>query len=262
MQITRPPVLNFVAAGDLTINGPLDNLQPQGTIRLRRGQVNLFTTQFRLIGGYEQKATFTPEGGLDPYLDVRLGAIVSEVTGSRQPSSAFSNEIADDPAFGLGSTQTVRIQAQVEGPASEVFDNLELTSSPSRSESEIVALLGGGFVNTLGRGDSTLAIANLAGSALLTPLESVLTNALGLSEFRLFPTIITRDGKTTSTLGLAAEAGIDITRKLSFSVLRVLTDSLPTQYNLRYRLNDRTLLRGTTDLSGESRGTVEYEIRF
>ncbi len=263
VQIARPPILNFVAAGDLTINGLLDDLKPQGTIRLRRGQVNLFTTQFRLLGGYEQTATFTPESGLDPILDVRLGASVSEVTNSRLPTPAFSNEIEDAPATGLGETQTVRIQASVRGPASQLFDNLELTSSPSRTESEIVALLGGGFVNTLGRGDSTLAIANLAGSALLSPIESALINALGVTEFRLFPTTITRDGARSSTLGLGAEVGIDITRKFSASVIRVLTDATqPTQFNLRYRLDNRTLLRGSTDLSGENRATVEYEIRF
>ena len=262
IAISQVPLFNFVAAGNLRINGPLYELQPAGTIRLTRGEVNLFTTQFRLAGGYEQTATFVPNRGLDPLLNVRLIASVNEVTGSRLPTSALSNEIADNPITAFGSSQTVRIQARVEGPASQLFNSLELTSSPGRTESEIVALLGGGFVNTLGRGDSTLALANLAGSALLTPIESALSRALGLTEFRLFPTVITNDGTRTSTLGLAAEAGIDITQSLSGSVLRILTDNQPTQFGLRYRLNDQTLLRGSTDFSGDSRATVEYELRF
>jgi len=45
----------------------------------------------------------------------------------------------------LGGLQTVRVQATVTGPASQLFDNLQLTSNPSRSESEIIALLGGGL---------------------------------------------------------------------------------------------------------------------
>lgn len=261
VEIAFPPILNFIASGELTINGFLDDLKPQGTIRLRRGQVNLFTTQFRLLRGYEQTATFTPENGLDPILDVRLGASVSEVKNSRLPASAFSNEIQDLPAMGLGETQTIRIQARVQGAASQLFDNLELTSSPSRTESEIVALLGGGFVNTLGRGDSALALANFAGSAFLSPIESAFTNALGVTEFRLFPTTITRDG--ARSFNLAAEVGVDITRKFSASVLRILTDATqPTQFNLRYRIDNRMLLRGATDLSGENRATIEYEIRF
>lgn len=261
VEIVFPPILNFIAGGELTINGFLDDLKPQGTIRLRRGQVNLFTTQFRLLRGYEQTAIFTPENGLDPILDVRLGASVSEVKNSRLPASAFANEIQDLPAMGFGETQTIRIQARIQGAASQLFDNLELTSSPSRTQSEIVALLGGGFVNTLGRGDSALALANFAGSAFLSPIESAFTNALGVTEFRLFPTTVTRDGERS--FNLAAEVGVDITRKFSASVLRILTDSTqPTQFNLRYRINNRTLLRGATDLSGESRATVEYEIRF
>ena len=54
-----------------------------------------------------------------------------------------------------------------------------------------MALLGGGFINTLGRGDdATLGIANFAGSALLTNIQGTIGNALDLSEFRLFPTLI------------------------------------------------------------------------
>lgn len=94
----------------------------------------------------------------------------------------------------VGGLQTVRVQATVEGPASQLFDNLELTSDPSRSESEIVALLGGTFINTLGRGDTALGIANIAGQALLSTYQGTVTNignAFGLSELRLFPTVIT-----------------------------------------------------------------------
>ncbi|MBD0304661.1 MAG: translocation/assembly module TamB domain-containing protein, partial [Tolypothrix sp. T3-bin4] len=151
---------------------------------------------------------------------------------------------------------------RVEGPASQIADNLELTSTPSRSEAEIVALLGGRFVDTLGRGDSTLGLVNLAGSALLSNVQNIVGDALGLSEFRLFPTIITNDEKRTSALGLSAEAGVDISRNFSVSLLKELTNDQPFQYSLRYRLNEQTLLRGFTDLSGESGAIVEYERRF
>jgi translocation and assembly module TamB len=117
-------------------------------------------------------------------------------------------------------------------------------------------------VDTLGRGDSTLGLANLAGSALLSNVQNIVGDALGLSEFRLFPTIITNDEKRTSALGLSAEAGVDISRSFSVSVLKELTNDQPFQYSLRYRLNEQTLLRGFTDLSGESGAIVEYERRF
>ncbi|MBD1926553.1 translocation/assembly module TamB domain-containing protein [Trichocoleus sp. FACHB-90] len=275
VEISRPPLLAFLAEGDLRLNGTLDDIEPSGKIRLKRGQVNLFTTQFRLASGYEHTAVFVPSQGLDPNLDIRLVASVPEVTRSRiatiSNTGITSNEISDVPATNLGALGTVRIEARVTGAASELADNLdptsnqpsnlELTSNPSRSETEIIALLGGSFVDTLG-GDPTLGLANLAGSALLTPFQNVVGDALGLSEFRLFPTQVTDDKSRTSTLGLAAEVGVDITPKLSGSVSKVLTNSQAPQFNVRYRVNDEILLRGGTDLSGDHRGVVEYEKRF
>ena len=262
IQLTRAPIVNFLADGTLTINGTLDNLRPEGTIQLKRGLVNLFTTQFRLAGGYPSTAKFFPNQGLDPTLDVRLRASVTEATQRRLPTDPLSAEISDVPVTSLGSVRTVDIQARVDGPVSQLANNLELTSTPARSKSEIVALLGGSFVDTLGRGDSTLGLANLAGSALLSNVQNIIGDALGLTEFRLFPTIITDDKQRTSTLGLAAEAGIDLSRNFSVSVQKVLTTDQPFEYSLRYRLNEQLLLRGATNLSGESRAVVEYERRF
>jgi translocation and assembly module TamB len=263
LLIARAPIFSFIPRGSLVINGPLSDLRPNGTIRLVRGQVNLFTTQFNLARG-ENTAIFTPERRLDPTLNVRLIASVVEVTRSTvQTATPFSSsEIADVRASQLGAFQTVRIQASVRGPASEIFDNLELTSSPTRSQGEIVALLGGGFVDTQGRADSTLAIANLAGSALLTNIQNLIGNTLGLSEFRLFPTTIPNAQNRTSSLGLAAELGVDISRNLSASVLQILTDNVPTQFGLRYRLSDQLLFRGSSDFSGDNRLVLEYETRF
>ncbi|MBE9126370.1 MULTISPECIES: translocation/assembly module TamB domain-containing protein [unclassified Coleofasciculus] len=262
VEIRKAPILNFLAQGALTLNGSLDNLQPQGEIELRRGQVNLFTTQFRLARGYENTAVFTPSQGLDPYLDVRLVASVAEASQRRLAKGPESAEIIDAPDFGVGRVQTVRIVANVEGPASELTDQLELTSTPARSEAEIVALLGGSFVDTLGRGDTTLGLANLAGSALLGNVSNIIGDALGLAEFRLFPTLTTDDERRTSTLGVAAEAGVDITDNISVSVLKDITVDDSPQLGLRYRLNDNVLLRGSTDFSGESRLLIEYENRF
>lgn len=264
IRVTQAPLINFVAKGDLTINGSLDDLRPSGTINLTAGQVNLFTTQFTLARGYPQTAEFRPGQGLDPNLNVRLIALVPEVTNYRQPSNLLPSEILDTPPIPstIGGVQTVRVRAEVQGPASQLVDNLELTSNPPRSESEIVALIGGGFVQTLGRGDSALGIANLAGSALLTNVQTVIGNALGLSEFRIFPTLTREDKSRSSALGLAAEAAIDITPSLSFGTLFFLTSDQAAQFGLRYRVNDNLLVRTSTDLSGDVRAVVEYEARF
>jgi translocation and assembly module TamB len=266
IQIVKAPIVNFVAGGTLTVNGNLNALKPKGEIVLKSGQVNLFTTQFVLARGYKHKAEFTPERGLDPTLDIRLISSVPEVTRSpiQTTTQTFSSEVNDAPllATNFGSLQTVRIEAKVAGPASQLFDNLELSSSPNRSRNEIIGLIGGGFVDTLGRGDSTLGIANLAGSALLTNIQGFIGNALGLSEFRLFPTISTDEDRRSSTLGLAAETGVDITPALSASVLKILTSPKPAQFGLRYRINDNILFRGSTDFFGDNRAVFEYNVRF
>ena len=272
VRVVRAPIINFVARGNLIVNGTLDNPAPVGRIDLQAGQVNLFTTQFVLARGYRNFAEFRKELGLDPILDVRLVTAVPEVTRTRIPTNNITAEIAEsiNTANTIGGVQTVRIQARANGPASLLTENLELKSSPSRSNTEIVALLGGGFINTLGRGDdATLGIANFAGSALLTNVQGAIGNALGLSEFRLFPTLIGNEKQKTSTLGLAAEAGVDLLRTkdglpiISATIFRVLTvPNQNTQLGLRYRVNEQFLFRGSTDFSGDNRGVVEFETRF
>ncbi|MEG4487757.1 translocation/assembly module TamB domain-containing protein [Microcoleus sp. D2_18a_B4] len=268
IRVTSAPILSFQATGGLTVNGTLDDLRPEGTIRLTSGSVNLFTTQFRLDRGYAQTATFIPTQGLDPTLDVRLATSVQEVTRFRTPGASVASEIADEPTT-FGSVRSVRVQALVQGRASQLAESLELRSSPSRSETEIVALLGGSFVQTLGQGDSTLAIANLAGAGLLNNLQSAITNATGLSEFRLFPTRIRgNEAQTASSssgagsLGLGLEVGFDITRNISASIIRVLSANQPTEFTVRYRLSDKLLLRSSSNFQGDNRVTAEYELRF
>jgi translocation and assembly module TamB len=265
VRITRQPLLSFEAAGDITVDGTLDNPRPQGVIRLTEGEVNLFTTQFRLARGYEQTARFTPEGGLNPILDIRLATTVQDVTGSRIARSPFSAEIADVTPTYFGSVNTVRVEASVEGPANQLAENLELTSEPARSEAEIIALLGGGFVNTLGQGDTTTGLLNFAGSALFSNFQTPITQlgeAIGLSEFRLYPTIVTDPASDASIVGIAAEAVVDVTNNVSVSLAGVAGADEPFRYNLLYRVNDQILLRGSTNLAGENRALVQYETRF
>ncbi len=275
LLITRAPILNFVASGSLIVDGSLtdfQNLRPDGVIRLRSGQVNLFTTQFNLARGQDNVAIFRPSSGVDPFLRVRLATSILEQTRSPiPPSPAFAqSEIIEASSTDFAGVETIRVEASVEGQASQIFQNLELSSSPSRTENEIIALIGGRFVDTQGRGDSNLAIASLAGTALFTSIQNLLSNAIGISDFRIFPAVITDDAREegssdaapTSTLALAAELGVDLTRDLSISALQFLTVEEPTQFSLRYRVNDQVQLRGLTNFSDENRVVIEYEARF
>ncbi|MCX7593912.1 MAG: translocation/assembly module TamB, partial [Fischerella sp.] len=242
----------------------LNNPEPEGTIKLRGGDVNLFTTQFNLARGYEHKATF--RGNQNPDLDIRLIAKVLDVNPSQVTNSPLSSEIDDGIISSFEPINTVRVEARIDGPASQLDQNLELRSTPPRNQTEIVTLLGGGFVETLGRGDSTLGLVNLAGSALnLQRAFNQIGNAFGLSELRLFPTI-SSDGteftRKNFSMDLAAEAGVDVSRNFSFSALKILTSDKPPQFGVNYRINSELRLRTSTDLSGDNRAVLEYEDRF
>jgi translocation and assembly module TamB len=270
LRITLDPLLDFLVAGELRVNGTVRAPRPEGELQVRRGIVNLFTTQFNLVRGYNNTAEFTPQRGLDPYLQVQLVTSVPEVTRSPVTSSSGAAEINETLVTDLGSLSNVRVVATVDGYASEMFDSFltgsdtfALTSSPARSDSEIIALIGGGFVNTFGQGDSTLAIANLAGSALLPGIQGVISEVLGLSDFRLFPTLLPSENASSTTLELAAEAGIDLFgTDLSGSVLAILTADAPVQFNLRYRINDQFLIRSYIDTDGGTGAILEFETRF
>ncbi|BAY40924.1 hypothetical protein NIES2111_53140 [Nostoc sp. NIES-2111] len=264
VQITRPPLLSFTAKGSLRVNGSFADPIPVGTIQLTKGGVNLFTTQFNLARGYEHTATFRANQPRDPDLDIQLLAKVLEVIPS--------NDLNRNNAVGLGALETVRVEANIKGPASRLNETLELRSSPARSQTELVALLGGGFVDTQGRGDSTLGLINIAGSAVFGNFQSAFNqigNAFGLSELRIFPTVISdnpdasnNSGRNGSSIELAAEAGIDISNKLSISSIKILTANDPFQWGINYRINDKFRVRASTNLEDDSRAVVEFQSRF
>ncbi|MBD2357194.1 translocation/assembly module TamB domain-containing protein [Tolypothrix sp. FACHB-123] len=260
VKITRPPILNFQATGTLIVNGSLNQPIPDGKIKLEKGGVNLFTTQFNLARGYEHTATFRKDQPRDPNLDIRLFAKVLD--------GNLTGDISKLNTTGLSTLETIRVEARVQGPASKLNESLQLTSTPSRGETELVALLGGGFVDTQGRGDSTLGLINIAGSAVFNNFQGAFNqigSAFGLSEFRLFPTVISDNpeaGKTNSTLELAMEAGVDISSKFSISGIKILTANDPLQWGINYRINDTVRLRGSTNLDDDSRVVVEYDRRF
>ncbi|MEH2420636.1 MAG: translocation/assembly module TamB domain-containing protein [Nostoc sp.] len=260
VQITRPPILSFRATGNLMVNGSINQPIPDGTIRLEQGGVNLFTTQFNLARGYTHTATFSPSQPRDPNLDIRLFAKVLDVVQSDDFSRVNTT--------GLSALESVRVEATINGLASKLNENLELTSSPSRSQTEIVALLGGGFVDTQGRADSTLGLINIAGSAVFNNFQSAFNqigSTFGLSELRIFPTIISDNpeaGRSSSTLELAAEAGVDISSKISVSSIKILTTSDPFQWGINYRINNEFRVRASTNLTDDSRAVVEYQTRF
>ena len=260
VQISQPAIFNFLATGDLAIDGSFLQPSPNGTIVLKRGQVNLFTTQLNLSRDYENTARFTSNNLLDPFLDIVLVGSAIETTPRGIPSEVSPAEIPDSS---LGTLETIRVSAEVQGLASQITNNIELTSSPPRSPAEIAALLGGGFVEALANSNGTSALVTLAGSALFGSLNAEFNNIFPIGELRLFPTPIIDENRDNNQDGLAGEIAIDLVNNLSFSALKILNTDIPAQFGLRYRVNDNFVLRGSTDFEEDgSRVLIEYELRF
>ena len=282
IQIQQGNLLNVVAQGDLRITGPLrpfSAIEPDGEIRLRSGRINLLTTTFRLAGR-DNVARFIPERGIaDPLLDLRLRTSVTEAQQSNfvEASAFASSEVADtsiDPFQGTTGLETIRIRATYQGSASNLLDSLflsdigdaviEFSSSPPRSRQEIVNLLSGSYVAALQSGQGVL---NFFGGALLNSLQEFIISTLNLSEFRLFPVtnasrFSSEDNNDSTTIDVATEIGFDVTSNITLSLVQILTNNTPTEFNLRYRLTDEFTIRGTTNFDDRNRVLLEFETRF
>ena len=263
MQVTRFPLFNFLSEGTLIVNGTLANPQPEGRINISRGQFNAISTRFRLDRAYENFAEFKPSQGLNPTLNVRVTGAVAEITrvpiSSNRPDDLFRpNEV---PVSNLGAQKTLRVQASVTGTA--LVPDIRLSSSPPRSQAEIVALIGGGILQQQGGSDPASALASFAGSTVLTFLQDSIGDALNLAEFNLSPVTTKTQGSGTGTLGLSAEAAIDLSNSFSIALQRIINDSTqPTNFSVRYRVDPNILLRGNYGTNGNTGISIEYENRF
>jgi len=263
MQVTRFPLFNFLSEGTLIVNGTLSNPQPEGRINISRGQFNAISTRFRLDRAYENFAEFKPSQGLNPSLNVRVTGAVAEITrvpiSSNRPNDLFRpNEV---PVSNLGAQRTLRVQASVTGTA--LVPDIRLSSSPPRSQAEIIALIGGGILQQQGGSDPSSALASFAGSTVLTFLQDSIGDALNIAEFNLSPVTTKTQGSGTGTLGLSAEAAIDVSNSFSIALQRIINDSTqPTNFSVRYRVDPNILLRGNYGTNSNTGISIEYENRF
>ncbi len=199
---------------------------------------------------------------------MRLLAIVPETSGTsdRILDSPLSAEISDVSASTFGTLRTVRVRARATGPASELSNNLELTSEPRRSRGEIVALLGGSIINNFAQTtDATQGLTNFASTTVLGSLQGTITaigQAIGFSEFRIYPTPSTNRASRASVLSLSAEGVFNTNNDFSVSLSRAFSNNEPFRYNLLYRLSDEILVRGSTNLDDDSQLILNYETRF
>jgi translocation and assembly module TamB len=131
--IAGQPFYYLNASGNILLNGTAKTLQPNGVITLDTGWINLFSTQFRLVSDAANTATFFPESGLDPFLDVEMRARLqdADVTQVASTTPFTSAEITDNSGVStFGQVEFVTVFATAYGYASQL-QNSE-TPQPGR----------------------------------------------------------------------------------------------------------------------------------
>jgi translocation and assembly module TamB len=272
LLIIGQPFYNLTASGDITINGTLTDLRPQGVITLNSGWINLFATQFRLQRDAENTAIFTPQNGLDPFLNVQMLARVRDTNVTRvTEANPFNSAEITEPSgiTTFGEVEFLTVYATAYGYASELqnTDNprqaselLTLTSRPSRNQDQLLALLGSSVVTNL-YGASFNQLAGFVGAGSIASFGERFADAVGLRSFSIFPTTNTST-ETTAGIGIGVEAAFDIGNSFSADILEIINSSNPPQLGLSYRITDELRLRGTTNFSGDETLTIQYETRF
>lgn len=261
--VAGQPFYNVSAVGDVTINGTLADLQPDGMVALTSGWINLFSTQFRLDPNAPNTATFTPANGLDPYVDVVMTARIrdTDVTQAPRVSGGFAgSELSDNTNLEtVGDIEYVQVRAIAQGPASELNESLALTSRPRRRQEELVALLGSSVSGRLA-GASLTQFAGFVGAGSLSGFGNNVANALGLRSFSVFPTTDTST-ESTAGIGLGVEASFGIGNRLGVNILQILNNGNPPQVGIQYRLTEQLQLRGSSNLN-DTEVRLEYRRDF
>ncbi|HSM83529.1 MAG TPA: translocation/assembly module TamB domain-containing protein [Nodosilinea sp.] len=143
------------------------------------------------------------------------------------------------------------------GQASEL---LTLTSRPSRSQEDLLALLGSSVVTNV-YGASLTQLAGFVGAGSIATFGDRIADAVGLRSFSVFPTTDTATESTVG-IGIGVEAAFSLGEDTSVDVLEILNNGKPPQFGLSYQLSNQIRARGTTNFAGDNIFLIEYESRF
>ena len=277
VRLAIPNLVDVSAQGDLNLVGTVPDIRPDGRIMMPSGRINLFTTEFRLTGNENYAEFSANDDVIDPYLVASLSAAVSDTLSNSTSLSAASpfprNEVIDDPISQLGLTQngvqTIRIRANVNGRASRVIQlqGVELSSTPPRSEGEIITLISNEFLTALestlgsvsGGGDNFQGLFAFAGSAILNRIQNLIGAGLNNTELRLY----SASPPGSQQVDVGGEVSFNVSPSLGLSVQKVFTNVTPVLFGVRYRITDQITVRGITSYEqfNENTGAI-VEFRF
>lgn len=277
VRIMIPNLVDVSAQGDLNLLGSVPDVRPDGRIMMPSGRINLFTTEFRLTGNENYAEFSANDDPIDPYLVANLSAAVSDTLGNSTSLAAASpfprNEVIDDPISQLGLTQngvqTIRIRANVNGRASRVvqLQGVELSSTPPRSEGEIITLISNEFLTALestlgsvsGGGDNFQGLFAFAGSAILNRIQNLIGTGIDNTELRLY----SASPSGSQQVDVGGEVSFNVSPSLGLSVQKVFTNISPVLFGVRYRITDQITVRAITSYEqfNENTGAI-VEFRF
>ncbi len=277
LLIEGQPFFNLRAAGDIVVNGSLGKPLPQGEIELESGWINLFSTQFRLDTSEKNKATFIPNNGIYPILNVVMRTRVQETNTPRVPaiseSGIVSSEVNDDQTIdSLGGVQYINIKARVnnlnvreiaQGSTEDTQEKINqvviLESDPSRNQRTLIALLGNNVISGITSAGLT-QLAGFVGAGNVVSFLNNLADTLGFQSFSVFPTTDTATDSTAG-IGIGVEAIFKVTDDINVSVLEILNNGNAPQFGLQYELTEELRLRGSSNLD-DTEVRLEYRLEF
>jgi len=275
LTVAVAPVAEFSTSGLLILNGRLDEtLVTQGVIRLTRGRISLFTTTFNLDAIAPNVAVFTPGLGLMPYVDVVLTTRVSESlnVGNGLSSDIFERNGTGGLGFG-GQLRLIKVVLEGHGPADRLAGSIQLRSTPSLPQTQLLALIGGNSLAGLSGGNAGAALAAALGQSLLSPVLGTLSEAFNERlRFALYPTYVTpfvADQEETASrrvppqLVLGTEVGLDVTDRFNFSVLAAPNrNDIPPQGTVSYQATPSLAVESSLDAQGSWQSQLQLFLRF
>ena len=127
------PRVNFRIAGDVTVNGNLNNLRGNGQIELKRGSLFIIDNSFFITRDKEQIVTFLPNRSLfNPQLDIELQTTVVDAPEFENLRvREDSNSEIRDPIAAAANPEQVDVRILLQGEAEQLLASLGNTSSSS-----------------------------------------------------------------------------------------------------------------------------------
>ncbi len=267
-KIRINPLLSLDAIGEVAVSGPFVRPVADGYVELLEGWVNTVTTNFFLVtANRRNQVTFDSRNGFDPYFDLQFEGFLPLQRQYNLETNPYglgnSSEIPEyDPLRSLTLFDEILIDAEVKGYFSDGWNVLQLSSFPDYPEDRLLSMVTGGHLSDLPGGEPAIAtLANL-GFAFFTEQQQSIGDSLGLRRLRLGVTTQVPTSENTDLFGVGVGVTAGITDDLSATLVQVLNQDQPYQFNVQYRLTNDMAIGTSTNFSNDTRIFWQYRLRF